>query len=79
MAAALSWYSWVQDAPLITSVGTEFQIRPVNYFDNLASLDVADVNEFAICTPLQGNTFDYTYDFAGDNENFNKMAYKYAK
>ena len=71
--------SWLQDIPLITNVGTEFQIRPVNYFDQLASLDVADVNDFPICTPLQGNTFDYTYDSAGDNENFNKMAYKYAR
>lgn len=67
----------VQDAPLITNVGTEFQIRPVNYFDQLASLDVGENNAFEVCAPQQGNAFDYTYDTDGSNKNYNKMSYKY--
>ena len=30
----------------MTNVGTEFQLRPVNYFDQLASLDVDENNAF---------------------------------
>lgn len=67
----------VQDAPLITNVGTEFQLRPVNYFDQLASLDVNENDAFEVCTPQHGNAFDYTYNTDGSNKNYNKMSYKY--
>lgn len=68
----------LQDAPLITNVGTEFQIRPVNYFDQLASVDVEDANTFAVCAPVQGEDFDYSYDpVNGRNSKFDKMDYKY--
>ncbi len=67
----------LQDAPLITNVGTEFQIRPINYFDQLATLDALENNTFAPCTPQQGTAFDYSYNTDGDNKNYNKMSYKY--
>lgn len=67
----------LQDDPLITNVGTQFEIRPVNYFDQLATLDVYEENSFEPCTPQHGDAFDYSYDSSGDNVNYNKMSFKY--
>lgn len=54
--------SFVQDLPLITNVGSEFQLKPVNFFLRLDSLDIAESDQFAPCLPQQGNgLFNYTY------------------
>ena len=32
----------MQDVPLISNIGSEFQLKPVNYFAALASLDIGE-------------------------------------
>ena len=52
----------MQDVPLISNVGSEFQIKPVNYFTSLPSLDIVESDAFAQCSPQQGDgLFNYTY------------------
>ena len=63
--------------PLISNVGCEFSIKPVNYFDQLASLDVVDSDDFASCAAEQGQgAFDYTYTADGSNTQFQKAGFK---
>ena len=63
--------------PLISNVGCEFSIKPVNYFDQLASMDVVDSDKFSSCAAEQGQgTFDYTYTSDGSSTQFQKAGFK---
>ena len=71
---------FVQDIPLISNLGSEFQLKPINFFTELASLDVIDSNDFAACAPKQGSAmFDYTWTGQGDNPAFNESAFTIAR
>ena len=60
---------------MISNVGSEFQLKPVNFFSALASLDVSDSDEFEPCVPWQGNDlFDYTWSAEGNNSQYSKGA-----
>jgi hypothetical protein len=69
----------LQDVPLITNIGTEFTIKPVNYFDHLASMDIVDSDDFASCAASQGaKAFDYVYAADGSNTAGDKSGFKYS-
>ena len=56
----------LQDVPLISNIGSEFQLKPINYFNALASLDVTDNLDFKACAPRHGSgQFDYTWNAEG--------------
>ena len=57
-----------QDIPLISNLGSEFQLKPVNFFNALPSLDIIESDDFQACTPQQGSRlFNYTYSDANAN------------
>lgn len=67
----------VQDVPLISNVGCDFTIKPINYFEGLASMDVADSDAFESCAASQGaQAFDYAYSTEGANQAGNKAGFK---
>ena len=69
----------MQDVPLISNIGTEFSIKPVNYFNHLASMDVVETDDFEACASEEGSTlFDYTYSATGHNLMGEKAGFKYS-
>ena len=69
----------LQDVPLISNIGTEFSIKPVNYFGHLASMDIVDTDDFEACAAGQGlSLFDYTYSATGQNLMGDKAGFKYS-
>lgn len=71
--------SCLQDVPLISNVGSEFQLKPINFFAELASLDIIESDEFAPCMPKQGNSqFDYTWSGEGNNAMYDKTSFTLA-
>ena len=70
----------LQDVPLITNIGSNFEIKPVNYFDSLASMDIVESNEFQPCAAQQGVPagFNYTYTVDNTNPSAQKGGYKYS-
>lgn len=62
--------------PVISNFGCEFQLRPVNFFNHLASIDIAESDDFEACIPQQGSSlFDYTRNGQGANDAFAKEAF----
>lgn len=65
----------MQDVPLISNVGSEFQLKPVNFFSQLAALDIVESDDFEACTPRQGSElFDYKWTGSGNNEAFDQSS-----
>lgn len=66
----------MQDIPLISNIGSEFQLKPINFFSQLASLDIVENDNFAPCVPKQGNgLFDYSWNGEGNNYQYDKGAF----
>ena len=56
----------MQDVPLISNIGSEFQLKPINFLSHLGSLDVVDQFEFEACMPRYGaGQFDYSWNDSG--------------
>lgn len=69
----------MQDVPLISNIGTEFSIKPVNYFNHLATMDIVETDDFEACAPEEGSSlFDYTYSAVGGNLMGDKAGFKYS-
>ena len=69
----------MQDVPLISNIGTEFSIKPVNHFDHLASMDIVETDDFEACASDEGSSlFDYTYSATGQNLIGDKAGFKYS-
>ena len=69
----------MQDVPLISNVGSEFSIKPVNYFDHLASMDVVETDDFDACAAAEGTAlYDYQYSATGGNQMGDKAGFKYS-
>lgn len=54
-----------EDVPLISNFGTQFFIKPWNYYDELVSLDMGNVEAFDACYPVAGNNYDYNWAILG--------------
>lgn len=67
----------LQDVPLISNLGTEFEIKPINYFDRLASMDVQDSDDFQSCAADQGANSGFDYTYATTNTQGFKAGFKY--
>lgn len=52
-----------EDVPLISNFGTQFFIKPWNYYDELASMDMGNTESFDACYPNVGNGYDYDWAF----------------
>lgn len=52
-----------EDVPLISNFGTQFFIKPWNYYDELASMDMGNSQSFDACYPDVGNSYDYGWAF----------------
>lgn len=52
-----------EDVPLISNFGTQFFIKPWNYYDELESMDIGNVQSFDACYPDVGNSYDYGWAF----------------
>lgn len=50
-----------EDIPLISNSGTQFFIKPWNYYDALVSLDFGNVETFDACYSSLGNAYDYSW------------------
>eukprot|EP01024_Parvocaulis_polyphysoides_P074201 TRINITY_DN9571_c1_g1_i1.p1 TRINITY_DN9571_c1_g1~~TRINITY_DN9571_c1_g1_i1.p1 ORF type:complete len:226 (-),score=47.53 TRINITY_DN9571_c1_g1_i1:839-1471(-) len=49
-----------EDVPLISNLGIHFEIKPWNYFKELQSMDVMEMEKFEhACVPNSGNYFNY--------------------
>ncbi|GMH38438.1 hypothetical protein BSKO_06322 [Bryopsis sp. KO-2023] len=48
-----------EDVPLISNFGTNFHIKPWNYFEELVSMDMGDTEDFPPCAPRAGSAFKY--------------------
>lgn len=69
----------MQDVPLISNLGSEFQLKPINFFPQLASLDIVESDDFEACMPQHGNgLFDYVWNGEGNNYAFSKTAFTLA-
>ena len=69
-----------QDIPLISNVGSEFQLKPINFFTELATLDIIESDDFKPCLPKQGDSqFDYTWSGEGINGVYDKGAFTLGK
>lgn len=63
---------------MISNIGSEFQLKPINFFPQLASLDIVESDDFEACLPRQGNQdgqFDYTWNGNGNNYQYSKAAF----
>ena len=70
----------LQDIPLISNIGSEFQLKPINFFTELATLDIIENDDFQPCRPKQGaSVFDYLWSGVGDNYQYSKGAFTLAK
>lgn len=77
-ACRVDWLDhwFLQDVPLITNVGSEFNLKPVNFFTTLASLDIIENDTFVPCTPQQGSAlFNYTYSGPDGNPQLSSSAF----
>eukprot|EP00210_Caulerpa_lentillifera_P000478 g461.t1 len=52
-----------EDVPLISNVGSQFFIKPWNYYDELVSMDVGNNEQFESCQPSVGNDYNYRWAF----------------
>lgn len=52
-----------EDVPLISNFASEFYIKPWNYYNELASMDLGNNEDFASCRPSVGKSFDYTWGY----------------
>ena len=50
-----------EDVPLISNFGTQFFIKPWNYYEELVSMDAGNVEEFDSCHPAVGNNYNYSW------------------
>jgi len=52
-----------EDVPLISNFGTQFFIKPWNYYDELVAMDMGSAESFDACYPNVGNRYDYGWSF----------------
>ena len=54
-----------EDVPLISNFGSQFFIKPWNYYEELVSMDIGNQESFASCIPSLGNGYDYGWRILG--------------